>query len=276
MCIAAFAWQWRPEMPLLLAANRDEYYARASAPLAFWPHSNIAAGRDLAVDVASTWLGMTRTGRFAFLTNVRHPAERRPDAPTRGALVADFLSSLDDPADYMAAVAAKARRYNAFNLIVGSVGAMHSECWALHSLDDAPQRLRPGIYGLSNAKLDTPWPKVRKLVADFTLAAAGGAPDATLFKLLADVTPAAERELPNTGVSPEWERVLSPVFIATDRYGTRASTVLRVTRGELGTDIRIKERSFKSGQANDATAQPQDHALQFALEPQQFKTIGIA
>jgi uncharacterized protein with NRDE domain len=249
MCVAAFAWQWRPEMPLLLAANRDEYYARAAAPLAFWPGSNVAAGRDLAVDVPSTWLGITRTGRFALLTNVRDPAERRPDAPTRGALVADFLNGLDDPADYMATVLAKARRYNAFNLIVGSVGAMHSDCWALHSLDDTPQRLQPGIYGLSNAKLDTPWPKVRKLVADFTLAAAGRANDAALFKLLSDATPAAERELPNTGVSPEWE---------------------------LGTDIRIKERSFYAPvQSHTNTQELHDHACQFILEPQPFKTIGV-
>jgi uncharacterized protein with NRDE domain len=277
MCVVSFAWQWRPEMPLLIAANRDEYYARASSPLGFWPGTNIAAGRDLAVDVSSTWLGITRTGRFAFLTNVRHPAERRPDAPTRGALVADFLSSLDDPADYINAVAAKARRYNAFNLIVGSVGAMHSDCWALHSLEEAPQRLKPGIYGLSNAKLDTPWPKVRKLVADFTLAAASRAGDATFFKLLADSVPAADHELPQTGVSPEWERALSPVFINTDRYGTRASTVLRVTRGENGTDIRMKERTFRSMDVGDeAPNEPRDHALQFVLEPQPFKTIGIS
>jgi uncharacterized protein with NRDE domain len=275
MCVVSFAWQWRPEMPLLLAANRDEYYARASAPLAFWPGTNIAAGRDLAVDVPSTWLGITRTGRFAFLTNVRHPAERRPDAPTRGALVADFLSGLDDPADYIAHVAGKARRYNAFNLIVGSVGAMHSDCWSLHSLDDAPQRLAPGIYGLSNAKLDTPWPKVRKLVADFTLAAASRAGDSTFFKLLADSAPAQEHELPSTGVSLEWERALSPIHIATDRYGTRASSVLRVARGENGTDIRFKERTFHAPEES-AQRQMVDHALQFALEPQPFKTIGVS
>lgn len=274
MCVVAFAWQWRPEMPLLLAANRDEYYARASAPLAFWPSTNIAAGRDLAVDVPSTWLGMTRTGRFAFLTNVRDPAERRPDAPTRGALVADYLAGLDDPADYIAKVRDKSRRYNAFNLIVGSVGAMHSDCWALHSLDDVPQRLAPGIYGLSNAKLDTPWPKVRKLVADFTLAAAGRAGDATFFKLLADSSRPPELELPQTGVSLEWERALSAIHIATDRYGTRASSVLRVARSISGTDISFKERTFQSGESADGPVL--DHVLQFALEPQPFKTIGVS
>lgn len=224
MCLILLAWQVRPEYPLVVAANRDEFYARPTAPAAVWPEApHVLAGRDL--QAGGTWLGVGRAGRFAALTNYRDPASNRTGAPSRGELVAGFLRGEAAPADYVAALAPHAAQYNGFNLLVGDA---HEMRYFSNVAEETTHigALPPGIYGLSNHLLDTPWPKVAR--GKSALAEALQAlPDTTpLLELLHDDRAAPDEHLPRTGVSLEWERLLSAAFIRSPTYGTRSSTVV--------------------------------------------------
>ena len=243
MCIAAIAWQSSAGRPLVIVSNRDEYYNRPTAAARFWPGTDILAGRDLAIEEPSTWLGITRQGRFALLTNVRKPSEARPHALSRGPLVARFLAGTCSPQRYLNSLLEKAGRYNGFNLLVGTIAneQQTSECWFLHSKEPAARRLQPGIYGLSNASLDTAWPKVQRLVGSFTLELMQRMTPHRLLSVLQDDTPACWDTLPQTGVSAQWERALSPTFIKTERYGTRSSTLIDVS----GNKVNFMERRWK-------------------------------
>jgi uncharacterized protein with NRDE domain len=267
MCVAAIAWEWTAGRPLVIAGNRDEYFERPTAPAAFWQGNDILAGRDLALAEPSTWLGITRSGRFALLTNVRKPSEVRPDAPSRGPLAARFLAGSMSAQAYTHEVAEKRSRYNGFNLIAGTLGnAVHGrDCWVMHSRDEAPYRLKPGIYGLSNAALDTPWPKVQRLVGAFTIGLLQHTDPAELLTPLRDPAFAPDEALPQTGVSPEWERALSPIFIRTGRYGTRSSTVIDVT----GRAVQFIERRWPGPQA-EGTEPFEDTRIAFDLLPQPY------
>jgi uncharacterized protein with NRDE domain len=232
MCIAAFAWSPDSETPLLLAANRDEFFARPTEPMHWWPDSPVLAGRDLKANGA--WLGVTRHGRFALLTNIRNPGLRREGAPSRGDIVKHFLESSVAPSTFIAALASIASRYEGFNFVCGQVNDDSRELWFLNSAERVAQRLDSGQYGLSNASLDTDWPKLARVKHGLRHALAErdlAAQDARLMRLLRNATPTAEQHLPNTGVPVEWERALGSIFINRDGYGTRASTVLRVNRG---------------------------------------------
>ncbi|HXH01972.1 MAG TPA: NRDE family protein [Candidatus Competibacteraceae bacterium] len=241
MCLILFAWRTHPEYPLVLAANRDEFYARPTAPMDFWgeaPH--LLAGRDLRE--GGTWFGVTRDGRMAAVTNYRDPSQVRSGAPSRGRLVSDYLLGEHGAEDYLRHLQEQASAYNGFNLLLGEGGALHY--YSNHGTE--PRRLAPGVYGLSNHLLDTPWPKVRrgKEALAAWLDAAIPDPEA-LLALLADDTLAADAELPRTGVSLEWERRLSPIFIRSADYGTRSSTVLlRDRRGR----VRVWERNYPTGE----------------------------
>ncbi|GAC1323123.1 MAG: NRDE family protein [Collimonas sp.] len=227
MCLIVFAWQVIPGSPLIAAANRDEFYARPTAPANWWEdRPDIYAGRDL--QDGGTWIGITRGGRFAAITNVRAPAERRTDAPTRGTLVSDFLGSKKAPAEYIAEIAGDAEKYNGFNLLVGD--SKELIWYSNKNKEDARngQALQPGIYGLSNASLDGCWPKVVRTKAQFASLLCQGAPDACFFDMLSDTTRAGDCRLPSTGVGIELERVLSAVFIESPDYGTRASTLVKI------------------------------------------------
>jgi len=226
MCLIVFAWRVIPGMPLVAAANRDEFFERPAAPAGWWQdHPDVYAGRDL--HAGGTWIGITRDGRFAAITNVRAPAEKRPDAPTRGRIVADFLAGHSAPADYLDDLARDADRYNGFNLLLGDADAMY---WYSNRSDDPRngKPLEPGVYGLSNAALDTPWPKVVRTKAQFASLLCQGAPKEAYFEMLTDTTVASDCRLPDTGVGLEWERRLSPVFIDSPGYGTRSSTVVQL------------------------------------------------
>jgi len=247
MCLILFAYRAHPEYRLVLAANRDEFHDRPSAPAGFWSDApNVLAGRDLRS--GGSWLGITRTGRFAAVTNYRDPRELlapRSDAPSRGELVSSFLRGSDSPVAYLAALAGRAGAYHGFNLLVGDRESLY---WFSNRAGAAPRRLQPGIYGLSNHLLDTPWPKVvrgREALRD-ALAAAAPLDEEPLFRLLADRAAAADQELPDTGVGIERERLLSAPFIASAEYGTRASTVLLV-RSDGG--AHLVERTFTPGSA---------------------------
>ncbi|MFL9925990.1 NRDE family protein [Herbaspirillum lusitanum] len=227
MCLIIFAWKVIPGMPLIVAANRDEFYARPAANAGWWnDYPKIFAGRDL--QGGGTWLGVTRDGRFAALTNVRSPSDRRMDAPTRGSLVADYLAGDMSPADYIAAIAPHSDRFNGFNLLVGNRETL---LWYSNRGGDDARNGKPldyGVYGLSNALLDTPWPKVTRAKAQFASLLCQGAPEETFFEMLNDTTRANDCRLPETGVGLEKERMLSPIFISSPDYGTRCSTVLRI------------------------------------------------
>lgn len=223
MCLILFAYRRHPSFRLIVAANRDEFLDRPTAPLAFWSDSpQVLAGRDLKE--GGTWLGITRTGRFAALTNYRDPARLVQNAPSRGRLVSDYLQG-DEPAHaYLDRLVARAHSYNGFNLLLGD----GEELFYYANLAGEPRSLEPGLYGLSNHLLDTPWPKLKRsrLLLHQLLNRRPNPTADELLDLLVDRVPAPDAELPRTGVPLEWERWLSPVFIEAPNYGTRASTVL--------------------------------------------------
>lgn len=240
MCLILLAVRTHPSYDLILAANRDEYYARPSLPPAFWGEAeHVLGGRDLVG--GGTWLGITRSGRIAAVTNYRNPAVFLKDAPSRGKLVSDFLTGKEDPAGYLERVRQEAERYNGFNLLVGDLDGLY---W-FSNRDERIQRLEAGTYGISNRLLDTPWPKVVRGKEMFSAALTAEGPSSDkLFDLLQDRVRPADELLPNTGVEPAWERVLSPVFIESPDYGTRSSTLIFI-----GKDRRVTflDRTFMPG-----------------------------
>ena len=231
MCLIVFAWKFIPGAPLIAAANRDEFYDRPAVAAGVWPeHPQVYAGRDLKG--GGSWMGITADGpagpKFAALTNVRGPHERRLDAPSRGALVADYLAGDLRAPDYIARLAATANAYNGFNLVLGDRDNLY--WFSNRGGGDARngEPLAPGIYGLSNGLLDAPWPKVLRSKAQFASLLCQGAPEDAYFEMLADTTRAADVRLPDTGIAIELERVLSAICIETPGYGTRSSTVVRL------------------------------------------------
>jgi len=237
MCLIVLAWRTQAPYRLIVAANRDEYFLRPAAPAGFWDdHPSVLAGRDL--EAGGTWLGITLEGRFAALTNYRNPADKKTGAPSRGALVSEFLTGKAAPREYVRELEKRGSEYNGFGLLVGDVGSMYF----LSNRGGHAARVEPGVRGLSNHLLDTPWPKVEKGKA--RLAAQLDRPfDAeAAFALLDDTERAPEGDLPSTGVSLELEERLSAIRIpAVGGYGTRCSTVLC-----LGADGKIDfhERSY--------------------------------
>ncbi|WP_394777864.1 NRDE family protein [Undibacterium sp.] len=238
MCLIVFAWKLIPSTPLIVAGNRDEFYERPAAPASWWqdaPH--IYAGRDL--QAGGTWMGIASddgpaspASRFAAITNIRAPSEKRPEAPSRGALVSDFLTGSMSAAEYVEQIRNGAQAYNGFNLLLGDGKDLiwFSNRWQQDERNGRP--LPPGIYGVSNAALDTPWPKVVSTKAEFSSLLCQRAPEDAYFEMLADSTKAPDCRLPETGVSLDMERLLSSAFIASPTYGTRASSLLRIHDGQ--------------------------------------------
>ena len=225
MCLLLVAWKADARFPLVLAANRDEMYERPTTPAHWWKDSpQILAGRDL--QAGGTWLGITATGRFAALTNYREPGQHRPEARSRGILVQDFLLSNESPAQFGERLALGLSLYNGFNLIFGDL--TDEIFYASNRSADPPSPITPGIHGLSNHLLDTPWPKVlsgtRALRSE--MQREGGPDPEQLLALLDDRATPPDDALPATGVGLELERLLGPLFIQTPMYGTRCSTVL--------------------------------------------------
>lgn len=249
MCLVALAIDSHRRFPLIVAANRDEFFARPAARLAWWtPDAGgpaILSGRDL--DSGGTWLGLTAQGRLAFLTNVRDPARQDPDAPSRGAIVPDWLSGRDRTDRFWMRTALSG--YNGFNL-VGFDFRQGESFWASNHGVSLPQTLRRGVHGVSNAGLDTPWPKVVNLKARLTEAMATAdtvdSLSVRLFDALADRQEAPDESLPATGVPHEWERRLSAAFIRTPdaTYGTRCSTLVITEKTHRQLVTHVLERSF--------------------------------
>ena len=237
MCLIYVAWRVHPNYRLVIAANRDEYHARPAAPAHWWDDdADILAGRDL--EAGGTWLGISRDGRFAALTNYRDPARRRNGARSRGMLVSGFLRSGVPAPEYLSEVAADGERYNGFTLLAcdGDVLAWYS------NRGGEPAVVPPGVHGLSNHLLDTPWPKVEEGKLDLLSLLARRPPTpGDLLGLLDRHEAAADDRLPDTGVGRERERDLSPRFILGEDYGTRCSTVVLVSAEG---DVVFRERSF--------------------------------
>lgn len=226
MCVIYIAFGQHPDHPLILLANRDEYYARPSLAAAYWDDlQEIYAGRDLVG--GGTWLGVNKNGRIAAVTNYRDP-----NAPTgvisRGQLVAEYLRSNENPREYLETVMRNGEHYSGFNLIVGEISSRCEQLFYCSNRGNEIVELKKGIYGLSNHLLDTPWPKVKKGKTRLSkLMDAGSANDDQLLEILADEKLAEDDELPSTGIPIEAEKALSAVFIRTPNYGTRSSTLVK-------------------------------------------------
>jgi len=262
MCLAVVAWQVHPDYPLVLAANRDEFYTRSTRPASWWGQSvALLAGRD--EEAGGTWLGATRGGRVALLTNVRAPSERNPHAPSRGALAVGALQSSRPAVEWVREQQPRLGAYNGFNLLVAEplarrVGATPLVYYT-NRRDDGPRALAPGIYGLSNAFLDTPWPKVVRAVGAFACALASRVDADALLTLLADRRAVHDTDLPSTGVPLEWERALAPIQIRAHGYGTRSTTVVTVRRDGV---VSFLERSFDT----EAPHAHRDRHFEFTID----------
>lgn len=265
MCLILYALNAHPRYSLILAANRDERYDRPSLTADFWPdHPQILAGRDL--DAGGTWLGITRAGRFAAVTNLRHGTPG-PAPRSRGELTRNFLCG-NDPANDYALIAAAARSdFNGFNLLLGDFAAAPGELVsishapALPQYSATPATLAPGVYGLSNGLPDSQWPKVRSGITELRAALHQQPDTETLFALLRDTRTTSDSELPDTGIGLAMERRLSSRFISGDGYGTRTCTVLRIGRDGV---VEFCERNFNGSAASPVS---QRH-FSLRLQPQ--------
>ncbi|ALS22606.1 hypothetical protein IJ22_22320 [Paenibacillus naphthalenovorans] len=244
MCLILFAYHAHETYKLIVAANRDEFYDRPTSPVHYWEdHPHILAGRDLSK--MGTWMGVTTAGRFAALTNYRDPKEVLEGKRSRGELVAGFLKDRQDPESYMLEAAKKRDRYLGYNLLAGDA----DELYYYSNIENKVKKVGPGIYGLSNHLLNTDWPKVRRGKEGLAEIINGGRGDMAerILALLRQDDPVSDDLLPDTGISLEWERLLSPVFIQSEHYGTRSSTVLLMTDKE----IYVKERVYSTEGTND-------------------------
>jgi uncharacterized protein with NRDE domain len=236
MCVIAFAWNVHPRWRLLLIGNRDEAHARPSAPLQRWTDApGLIAGRD--VEAGGAWMGVREPGRACVVTNVRDPRAAK-DRASRGWLVTDFLQGGDSAARHADALEAIATRYRPFNLLLFDEDAR----FVSNDPGVRARTIEDGVHGLSNGDLDAPWPKVRRVTAVLRDWLASREEDfAPLFEAFTDETAAPDATLPDTGVGIELERVLSPVFVRGERYGTRATTLIALSRDGGGV---IEEHRF--------------------------------
>jgi uncharacterized protein with NRDE domain len=238
MCLLVIAWRVHPRYPLVVAANRDEFHERPAAALARWAAPpEILAGRDLRA--GGTWLGLDRARRFGVVTNFRELQPPKPGAPSRGALIPQYLEGALTPPQFLAALAPRAGAYSGFNLLLGE-----SLWYGCNRAQPFARPLSAGVYGLSNEFLDTPWPKLERVRRGFEawLGKPAHASAVELFELLEDRTRATDgAQLGADGVSREWERALSAPFVEHRDYGTRSSTVLLL--GADGTTY-LGERRF--------------------------------
>jgi uncharacterized protein with NRDE domain len=237
MCLIFISINNHPTYKLIIAANRDEFYSRKTAAADFWEDKpNILGGRDL--EACGTWMAMTKKGRIGMITNYRDPQNINPKAPSRGELVSDYLENGIHGLSYLNAIESKAREYNGFNLILGT----QDELWYLSNYKNGIDKLKPGLYGLSNHLLETPWPKIIRgkeilapLLKEKTIDIKN------VFEVLYDSQKAMDENLPNTGIGVERERMLSSMFIKSPNYGSRCSTVVLIDHQN---QVQLTERVY--------------------------------
>ena len=241
MCLILFAYRSHPDYPLILAANRDEYYRRPTSPLDFWPDErDLLAGRDL--EARGTWIGVSRSGRLAALTNLRGASAPIIEAPSRGDLVKGFLAGIEPPEQYLNRIKTVGYRYNGFNLVVGD----GDHLFHYSNQGSAIHRFEPGVYGVSTCLLGTQWPKIEKGKAGLADRISDDKEIQTedFFQILEDRTFPPDQDIPHTGLDRGWERTLSPLFIESDAYGTRSSSVIFMERTGK---VTFAERTFEKG-----------------------------
>jgi uncharacterized protein with NRDE domain len=237
MCLIFFSLNNHPAYKLVIAANRDEFYNRRTAPAEFWEdHKEVLGGRDL--EAGGTWMGMTRGGRISLITNYRDSKNIDPKAPSRGQLVLDFLTGKESPEEYLTKLSLHAKDYNGFNLIVGTT----DELWYFSNYMEGVHKISNGLHGLSNHLLETPWPKVergkkkmKKLLEQQVIN------KDQIFDVLFDDVMSPDSQLPDTGIGLDRERALSSMFIKSPGYGTRCSTVVLVDHKN---NVHFSERVF--------------------------------
>jgi len=241
MCLILLGYHAHPRYPLIVAANRDEFHDRPTDPAAFWSNTpHVLAGRDKKA--GGTWMGVTKRGRWAAITNYRDPSTRRDDAPSRGHLVADYLTQTTSPDEYVHEVASRGERHNGFNILVGTPDQVKY----YSNRGGAVRSLSHGVHGLSNHLLNTEWPKVErgKRKLQRLLERESHLDAEELLEVLHDTETPDDERLPDTGVGLAGERLLSPMFIEGDNYGTRSSTVLLV---DASHHVTFVERTFENG-----------------------------
>ncbi len=237
MCLIFISHHYHPDYKLIFAGNRDEFYSRSTASAAFWiDQPGLLAGRDL--EAGGTWMGITRTGRVSMLTNYRDPANIDPKAPSRGALVSDFLTGRESPRAYLEKVESQGSRYNGFNLLVGDP----QDLYYYSNYGKGVEKLSAGFYGISNKLLDSPWPKVIRGKQRLAPAMSRPTPDPDeILDLLYDDQKAPADQLPETGLTKDRELALSSMFIKTENYGSRCSTVVLIDKND---DVTFAERVY--------------------------------
>lgn len=240
MCILFIAVNQHPLYPLIIAANRDEFHARPTQAAHFWENdNNILAGKDLTA--GGTWMGINTKGAIAALTNIRAPGKERENAITRGELVANFINKNNTQNDYLQELRSTHDQYNGYNLLFGNIDQLQ----VYNSFEDTAYELEDGVYGLSNASLNSPWPKLdmgRSALANYC-SHADILSHEHLFELLGNNLPAKDEELPDTGIPLELEKKLSSIFIISPEYGTRSSTILLVDKNQ---EVYWEERTFSN------------------------------
>ena len=255
MCILFIANKMRDDYPLIIAANRDEFYVRPTAPSTFWEsHPHLLAGQDLEAN--GTWMGVTRNGKIAALTNVRDPRNINSNAVSRGELVANWLKQdpgkmeRDAQSQYSATLEKTRHQFNGYNLLFGNVDALQ----VYNNVNNSTHSIDTGVYGLSNADIATPWPKVTQGVSALNdyVQQQSTINEEDLFDILRHENKAEDALLPDTGIGYEWEKALSSIFIQTEKYGTRTSTLLLVDKNNT---LTWKERCFSDkGEAIETRA----------------------
>lgn len=244
MCLITFAYNAHPKYRFVLSANRDEFYVRPTSTVDWWEdHHEILGGRDL--QALGTWMAIHRNGRFAAVTNFRDIKNIRSDAQSRGDLPVNFLLSDQTPKSYATAVHQAGRNYNGFNLLV-----LENELAHVSNYEEHINMLDPGIYGLSNALLDSPWPKVTKakrvfselIQTDFSLE--------DLIQMMQDDATASDDQLPETGLDYVREKALSAMCIRTPDYGTCCTTAITIDHDG---NVNFMEKSYPVGDRKEGT-----------------------
>ncbi len=241
MCLIAFSYKTHPRYKLIVAANRDEFYQRPTRPAQFWTeerYPQILAGKDLKAN--GTWMGISKSGKWGALTNYRDPQNIKEKAPTRGTLVLDFLKTKNSAPQYLEELEGSAQNYNGFNLLAGDKDSLYH----FSNENQKITEITPGIHGVSNALLDTPWPKLDQAKKELERVTSNQNPDKEkLFEILKDPSKAPDDELPSTGIPYVWEKAISSVFIKTENYGTLCSTLLLI---DYSGNVEFIERRYDS------------------------------